>query len=194
MYNPYNMYPYPYSSPYGAQPYPYSPMYPSSAYAPPSTWPANHIRPYWVSGFSRDPFLTLKDYGPQPFVINIEEAAKQNSTFRTALWTGKQFQVTLMSIGVGEDIGLEVHPSTDQFLRVEEGQGLVEMGERKDQLTFQKQVYDDDAIMVPAGMWHNLTNTGNEPLKLYVIYAPPEHPRGTVHPTKADAEAAETRR
>jgi mannose-6-phosphate isomerase-like protein (cupin superfamily) len=96
-----------------------------------------------------------------------------------------------MSINVGEDIGLEVHPTVDQFLRIEEGQGIVQMGDTKDNLYFERRVYDDDAIMVPAGKWHNIINTGNKPLKLYSIYAPPEHPFGTVHETKADAMAAE---
>lgn len=135
--------------------------------------------------------MELKDYGPEPFVVNIEEATNQNNTYRTALWTGNYLQVTLMSIKVGEDIGLEVHPIGDQFIRIEEGQGLVQMGDRKDKLDFQKKVYDDFAIMIPAGKWHNIINTGDKPLKLYAIYAPPEHPRGTVHETKAIAEAAE---
>ncbi|MBB6451036.1 mannose-6-phosphate isomerase-like protein (cupin superfamily) [Geomicrobium halophilum] len=132
-----------------------------------------------------------KDHGSQPFVLNIEEAAKQNQTFRTALWTGEHLQVTVMSIDVGGDIGLEVHPEIDQFLRIESGQGLVQMGDRKDQLDFERRVYADYAIMVPAGKWHNITNTGNRPLKLYTIYAPPEHPYGTVHETKEIAMADE---
>jgi mannose-6-phosphate isomerase-like protein (cupin superfamily) len=133
----------------------------------------------------------LTDYGPNPFVININEATKQNNTFRTALWTGTQFQVTLMSLNVGEDIGLEMHPNVDQFLRIEQGQGIVQMGKTKDNLNFQRYVYDDSAIVIPAGTWHNLTNTGNTPLKLYSLYAPPNHPFGTVHVTKADAMAPE---
>ncbi|MFP7416392.1 cupin domain-containing protein [Priestia filamentosa] len=135
--------------------------------------------------------IDLKDYGRQPFVVNIKEATKQNKTFRTALWTGRHLQVTLMSIKQGEDIGLETHPKTDQFLRVEEGQGLVQMGKTKNNLSFRERVSDDDAIMVPAGTWHNVTNTGDRPLKIYAIYAPPEHPFGTVHRTKREAEAAE---
>ncbi|GEL76719.1 cupin domain-containing protein [Tenuibacillus multivorans] len=133
----------------------------------------------------------IRDHGGEPFVVNIEHAAERNNTFRTALWTGEHFQVTLMSIGVGEDIGLENHPNTDQFLRIEQGQGLVQMGDRQDQLYFQRHVSEDDAIMVPAGKWHNLINTGHRPLKLYSIYAPPEHPYGTVHGTKAVAMATE---
>lgn len=135
--------------------------------------------------------ITLKDYGPDPLAFDIEEATKQNSYFRTALWTGEHLQLTLMSINVGEDIGLEVHPDLDQFIRIEQGQGLVEMGDREDRLDFQANVRDDYAFIIPAGKYHNLINTGNVPLKLYSIYAPPEHPHGTVHETKADAMAAE---
>lgn len=132
--------------------------------------------------------VVLTDYGPKPFVINIDQATKQNSTFRTALWTGNHLQLTLMSINPGEDIGFEIHPNVDQFLRVEQGQGLVKMGQSKDNLDFQRSVGDGYAIIIPAGTWHNLFNTGNVPLKLYSIYAPPQHPKGTVHRTKADAE------
>ncbi|MFC5529719.1 cupin domain-containing protein [Cohnella yongneupensis] len=132
----------------------------------------------------------LNDYGPMPFVVNIDQAAKLNNNYRTALWTGQHFQVTLMSINVSEDIGLEVHPTTDQFIRIEDGQGLVQMGPSKDHLDFQTMAYDGFAIMVPAGTWHNVTNTGNRPLKVYVIYAPPQHPYGTVHQTKATAMAS----
>lgn len=133
----------------------------------------------------------LQDYGKEPFVINIENAAEQNRTFRTALWTGEHLQVTLMSIQPGEDIGLELHSNVDQFLRIEEGRGLVQMGKTRENLNFQKYVSEDDAIMVPAGFWHNLTNTGHKPIKLYSIYAPPEHPFGTVHRTKVEAMATE---
>jgi len=132
----------------------------------------------------------LKDYGKEPLVINIEKAAEQNSTFRTAIWTGTYFQVTVMSIPAGEDIGLEVHPKTDQFIRIEEGQGLVRMGDAKERLDFETAAREGDAVLIPAGKWHNLINTGDQPLKVYVIYAPPEHPRGTVHATKAEAMAA----
>lgn len=128
--------------------------------------------------------IMLKDYGPQPFVVNINEATRQNKNFRTALWTGEHLQVTLMSINVGDDIGLEIHPNVDQFIRVEEGQGIVRMGKNKNNLDFQARVYDDFAIMIPAGTWHNVINTGKRPLKVYSIYAPPQHPHGVVHITK----------
>lgn len=154
--------------------------------------------PYWYADYWHQQqyphfFRTegLKDYGPNPLVVNIEQAAEQNHTYRTALWTGNHLQTTLMSIPVGDDIGLEVHPDTDQFIRIEEGQGLVQMGDTKEQLGFQEMAYEGYAIMIPAGKWHNVTNTGNKPLQVYVIYAPPHHPRGTVHNTKADALASE---
>ncbi|WP_332651413.1 cupin domain-containing protein [Lysinibacillus sp. 54212] len=131
--------------------------------------------------------IVLTDYGPKPLVINIEKATEQNNTFRTALWTGKYLQVTLMSIQPGEDIGLEIHPHLDQFVRIEQGQGIVRMGERKEDLDYVKKVNEDDAVLIPASTWHNLTNTGHIPLKLYSIYAPPQHPFGTVHNTKNDA-------
>lgn len=144
----------------------------------------------FLKSFKSKDKIELKDYGPEPFIVNIQEATKQNNTYRTALWTGRHLQVTLMSINVGEDIGLEIHPTVDQFLRIEQGQGIVQMGDRKDNLDFAEKVYENFAIMVPAGKWHNVTNTGNIPLKLYSIYAPPQHPHGTVHVTKADAMAS----
>ncbi|HEY8500070.1 MAG TPA: cupin domain-containing protein [Clostridia bacterium] len=135
--------------------------------------------------------IELKDYGPEPFVVDIEAAARLNNNFRFALWTGEHLQLTLMSINVGEDIGLEVHPDTDQFIRIEEGQGLVRMGDNRNNLDFQRRVYDGYVIFIPAGKWHNLVNTGYRPIKLYSVYAPPQHPRGTVHETRAIAQAAE---
>lgn len=133
----------------------------------------------------------MNDYGPQPFVTNIEQATLENDKFRVAKWTGKNLQLTLMAIQPGEDVGLEVHDDHDQFLRIESGQARVEMGPSETDLPFVRQAGDDDAIFVPAGTWHNIINTGDEPLKLYSIYAPGEHPHGTVHNDKAEADAAE---
>lgn len=185
MYNGYKMNPYPYY----ANPYLYfvnTPMYNPGF----SNQIPNQYIPY-TDVTEDDVLINLKDYGPKPFVVNINKATKQNKNFRTALWTGKHLQLTLMSINPGEDIGLENHPNLDQFIRIEEGKGLVKMGDRKDKLDFQEKVSDDFAFIIPAGTWHNLINTGNKPLKLYSIYAPPQHPKGTVHATKAIAEAAE---
>ena len=135
---------------------------------------------------TKNEYIMLTDHGPEPYVVNIDEATKQNNTFRTALWTGEHLQLTLMSINVGDDIGLEIHPDTDQFLRIEQGQGLVMMGKNRENLNYQRQVRKDYAIFVPAGTWHNVINTGGIPLKLYSIYAPPKHPRGTVQRTKGN--------
>lgn len=133
------------------------------------------------------------DYGPYPFAINIEEATKRNNNFRRALWTGSNLQVTLMSIPPGGEIGLEMHPELDQFLRLEGGEGLVMMGNSPNNLDFKQRVGANDAFIIPANIWHNLINIGSTPIKLYSIYSPPNHPFNTVHPTKADADAAESR-
>ncbi len=130
----------------------------------------------------------MTDSGPNPYVVDIEEATIENETFRTALWTGQQLQLTVMSLKPGEDVGLEVHTTHDQFLRIESGVARVQMGPAEDQLGFDEEVGDDWAVLVPAGTWHNLTNVGTADLKLYSVYAPAEHPHGTVHATKADDE------
>ncbi len=129
------------------------------------------------------PAVEFRDYGPEPFVMDIEQFTLQNDLYRTTVWTGSYLQMTLMSINPGEDIGLEMHPDIDQFLRIEAGTGMVVMGPAKDSLDFQSPVEDDFAIFIPAGKWHNVINNGNEPLKIYSIYSPPEHPFGTVHKT-----------
>ena len=127
------------------------------------------------------------DKGPNPLVMNIEQATLDNENYRTTLWTGKNLQLTVMTIQPGYDIGLEAHNDHDQFLRIEEGEATVYMGDNKDTLNTWP-AKDDDAVFVPAGTWHNLVNTGDLPLKLYSIYAPAEHEHGTVHATKEDAD------
>ena len=135
--------------------------------------------------------VVLKDYGAEPTVLDIDAYTTTNENFRTALWTGTLLQVTLMSIPVGGEVGLEQHNDTDQFLRIEDGQAKVVMGDTENSLTFVKAAEKDFAIIVPAGKWHNIINTGDKPLKLYSIYAPVEHPHGTVHKTFKEAEEAE---
>ena len=129
-----------------------------------------------------------KDYGKQPHVVDIEDLTEDNENYRTTIWTGEKLQLTVMSIEPGDDIGLEVHEGIDQFIRIEEGEGLCQMGPTEDNLDFEREVEDDDAVLVPANTWHNITNTGDEPLKLYTLYAGPDHVAGTVHPTHQDAK------
>ena len=130
----------------------------------------------------------IKDIGPQPQAFDIESATKDNADYRSVAWSGRFLQVTLMSIPVGGDIGLEAHPQTDQFLRLDAGSGRVQMGDAKDRLTFEKDVSDGWCVLVPAGTWHNITNTGATPMQVYTVYAPAHH-----KPDKrqATAEAAE---
>ena len=133
----------------------------------------------------------MMDYGPNPLITNIEYMTKQNTCFRRVLWTGTHMQLTLMTLNPGESIGLETHPNLDQFIRVEVGVGCVEMGSNQNDLSICQRVIDGFSIIIPAGTWHNLTNIGFCPLKLYSIYTPPEHDFATVHKTKAISELAD---
>ncbi len=131
------------------------------------------------------------DNGPKPNAFDIETATKENANYRTVAWTGRYLQVTLMSIPVGSSIGLEVHPETDQFLRIDAGRGKCVMGPAEDDLDFEQEVSDGWSIQVPAGTWHDVINTGDEPLQLYAVYAPSHHAQGIVQKTAEDAEADE---
>ena len=121
------------------------------------------------------------------YVGPIEKATLNNSYFRQVLFTGKHSQLVVMFLKPGEEIGNEVHPNVDQFFRIEEGTAKFIFNEKEEHV-----VGDGDAVVVPAGTYHNVINTSSaKPLKLYTIYSPPNHPDGTVHKTKAEAEAAE---
>lgn len=177
---------------------PYRPyyMYQSRYKKRPAKYSINEYRcPYCsyqhIMNLNAYPRMNLTDYGPYPFTVDIDEAAKQNQNFRTVLWTGNHLQLTLMSIPVGGEVGLEMHTDVDQLIRIEDGDGLVMMGENMDNLNYREKVEDDFVIVIPAGTWHNLINTGNEPIKLFSVYAPPQHPHGTVHVTKEDSDRAE---
>ena len=120
------------------------------------------------------------------FDVDIAEQAQRNSFFREVLTTGKHSQVVVMCIPPGGDIGDEVHPDVDQVLIFVEGQGEAILdGERGP-------VLPGRLVFVPAGTRHNFVNTGSVDMRLYTIYAPPEHAPGTIHRTKAEADAAET--
>lgn len=114
---------------------------------------------------------------------NIEQQTIKNDDFRRVLYTGKNLQLVLMTLRPGEEIGSEVHEDRDQFFRIEEGRGVVDIDGAENP------VEDDFAVIVPAGARHNVRNTGEKPLRLYTIYGPPEHLDAIVQSTKAEAEA-----
>ncbi|MGZ5383606.1 MAG: cupin domain-containing protein [Acidimicrobiia bacterium] len=125
------------------------------------------------------------------WVDNIEAVTLENTNFRTVIYTGKHSQLTVMSIPPGGEVGWEAHGHLDQFLRLEAGKARLDLGSNKDRVDESHDIEDDWALIVPAGTWHNVVNTGDVDLKLYSIYSPPQHPDGTVHRTKAEADADE---
>jgi mannose-6-phosphate isomerase-like protein (cupin superfamily) len=121
------------------------------------------------------------------YVGSIEKQTLQNTYFRQVLFTGRHEQLVVMCLRPGEEIGDEVHPNVDQFFRIEKGEAKFVFNEKDEH-----KVRDGDAVVVPAGTFHNVINMSKTlELKLYTIYSPPNHPDGTVHKTKADAEVAE---
>ncbi|MBC5774994.1 cupin domain-containing protein [Pontibacter sp. KCTC 32443] len=128
------------------------------------------------------------DMGKKPWVIDIEQATLNNPNYRQVQWTGEHLQMVLMSLKPGEEIDLELHGDVDQFLRIEQGQAQVRMGKSKDKLSFDKKVSENWAILIPSGHWHHIKNIGKEELKLYTIYAPAQHPAGTIHKTYKEAK------
>ena len=115
-------------------------------------------------------------------ISNIKKETKENNNFRKVLYTAKHSQLVVMSLKPGEEIGEEVHNELDQFVRIEQGKGKAVINNQE------YDIEDDWAVIVPAGALHNFINTGEEDMKLYTIYSPPEHKHGTIHPTKADVE------
>lgn len=131
------------------------------------------------------------DQGKHPFVTNLYNQTMQNDDFRKSLWTGCNLQLTLMTIAPHSEIGLEIHREHDQFLYIESGHGTVMMGDCKNCLDRQYHLSQGFGIFIPTNTWHNLINVGNCELKLFSIYAPLQHPFGTIHHTKCDADRAE---
>jgi len=125
------------------------------------------------------------------WVADIEKATVDNTNFRTVLYTGTHLQLTVMSLAAGENVGWEMHDHLDQFLRVESGAGVLRLGTSADDVAEEHPVTDDWAMIIPAGTWHDVVNAGDDELKLYSVYGPPDHPAGTVHVTKAEAESDE---
>jgi mannose-6-phosphate isomerase-like protein (cupin superfamily) len=121
------------------------------------------------------------------FVGSIEKLTEKNNYFRQVLFTGKHTQLVVMCLQPGEEIGDEVHPNVDQFFRIEEGSAKFIFNEKEEHV-----VKAGDAVVVPAGTYHNVVNAlKTKALRLYTLYSPPNHPDGTIHKTKAEAEEAE---
>jgi mannose-6-phosphate isomerase-like protein (cupin superfamily) len=129
-----------------------------------------------------------QDMGKKPWTLDMEQVTIDNEDYRFVNWTGEHIQLVLMSLDPGEEITLEIHKSRDQFIRIEQGKAHVRMGKTKDKLDYNKTVDDDWAILIPAGYWHHIENTGNTALKLYTVYGPPEHDKATRHETLKEAK------
>ncbi len=129
--------------------------------------------------------------GDKPTLLNLNNVARSNRFYRKEIWTGEYLQLTVMSIPVGGEVGLELHNENDQMIGVEYGVASVYSGATKQGVKFMGNVNSDYVIFIPAGTWHNIINDGNVPLKLYSVYAPPHHPKGTVHKTKFDSDLAD---
>ena len=134
--------------------------------------------------------MTVNDRGPDPSIFDLETETTTNQNYRTVAWSGKYLQVTLMSIPVGESVGLEAHPDTDQFLRLDAGKGRVVMGPAEDNLTIEHEVGDGWAIMVPAGTWRRHQHRRRTDAAVRDL-RPVHHSAGKVQPTAADAERDE---
>lgn len=130
----------------------------------------------------------LADVGPDPMVLNIDSAVRDNTYFRSTLWTGENLQITLMSLLPNEELGAEVHEGIDQFIKIQSGRAKVLIGRSAEEFYYQRLVDKDYAVIIPSGTWHNVINLGSEPLKLYSVYAPAHHEKGKVHISKNDDE------
>ncbi|WP_099468703.1 cupin domain-containing protein [Konateibacter massiliensis] len=137
-----------------------------------------------------DRCISRMDNGPKPYIANVGQMAMQNTNFRTAIWTGTYMQMTLMCIPPCGEIGLEMHDDVDQFIRIEQGRAIVKIGDCRQQ-GFCQCIGRGDVVFVPAGTWHNVINAGRGPLKVSSTYSPPNHPWGTIHRTKDEAEKEE---
>lgn len=132
-----------------------------------------------------------KDRGKKPTVLCLRRETNENKNFRTAIWTGTHLQITLMNIPIGGEIGLERHDNLDQILYIESGAAWVYMGNTKESVKRFGLVGSGNAVVIPAQTWHNVINAQHMPVKLFSVYAPPQHPFCTVHKTKLDSDLAE---
>lgn len=125
------------------------------------------------------------DKGNLPKVTSLEAMALENNNFRTTIWSGINLQVTLMTIPAGQEMGLETHPGVDQLYQIVQGKGIMQTGRMEDNLD-EQEVEAGSSILVPASIWHNLVNDGDEDIKMFTVYGAIEHKPGTVHSTKQD--------
>ena len=116
---------------------------------------------------------TISDPIPKAAVINIDDVSDNNNEYKKTIWLGEFIKVNVMSIPTGKEIGNEIHTEQDQFIKIESGRALVTFGKSEEEITLERAIDDDYAIIVPAGTWHNIKNIGNSDLKLFSIYAPP---------------------
>ena len=138
--------------------------------------------------FEKEPY---NDFDGKPSLINIHNEALCNTYFRKEIWTGEHLQITVMSIPVGGEIGLEMHDNLDQFIKIENGCANVYMGKCKHKVAFTGKINSNYAIVIPSGMWHNIINACSCPLKVYSVYTPPKHPVDTIHKTKLDSDLSD---
>ena len=127
----------------------------------------------------------IQDIGPEPQAFDMERATKGNTNYRSVAWSGRYLAGDADVDSHRGDIGLEAHPETDQFLRLDAGSGRVQMGSAQDELSFDKEVSEGWCVLVPAGTWHKITNTGATPMQVYTIYAPAHHAPDKVQATAA---------
>ena len=132
-----------------------------------------------------------KERDKKPTLLNLRSEVATNQNFRKEIWTGEYLQVTVMTIPVGGEIGLEMHDDLEQLLKVESGCANVYMGDTRRNVKFVGKVKADHVIVIPSGTWHNIINACVCPLKVYSVYAPPKHPIGTLHKTKLNSDLAE---
>ncbi len=128
------------------------------------TTPKKHTRTIYK------PTINLKNYGPNFFAINLTAATLQNASPHLPLWIGRDQQITLMNIAPYHEMGVDVHPDTEKFIYIISGYGMTTLGDTKDSLNIFQEVAPGYALMIPANMWHNLINIGNEPLKAFVVH------------------------
>ena len=129
-----------------------------------------------------------QDFGGKPCLIDVRNEVLSNQNFRKVIWTGEYLQATVMCIPAGGEIGLEMHDDLDQLVKVESGCANVYVGECKHHVKCLGKINSNYAVLIPAGTWHNIINACSCPLKVYTVYAPPNHAVGTIHKTKLDSD------